>query len=670
MNIKYQKIVRDDSGSILSGSASLLSTSYTPNKAGNRRLNHSHQTVVEKLGKVLWIDPSDKNQAIFLSPTRGLVFYNLNTDVFTPVDSDDVRLKETKFENLPPRIHTNFGKTYVFFSELEKTPFMKILRETFSNMQMYKKVLAHLAHDCLRNGSSIKCGEFLVRNCLLNIVEGIPVSTLNCDSSYFFALSDDKLKVKYFETVIKNMRQIEPKFGTCCYVDSTPLPGEAANNPFNALSGHGTDGTVIQSRLVLILDIQTTIPVWFDIIPSNVLDKSTIMNITSDIEATLKVKIDMYDLDAGYARGELFEHFNIDNSTYVDESNVRHDHTVLIRMPAINGYPRDDLYIQSKPFFHDPEYEFDYEHHTFFGKRYEITLFGNREYAFVFVDKTQAESLLRGWRETHLHEWNNLSKSAKEWYSVKDGFFVLTGNKEQSSREALIEYRGRTKIESFFKDGKSYLQILPLASWTKETVTGKILHDIIETTIYRAFRKQVAPAKMSMSNLLVCLDSWECVKISEQLLEVKTPNKQVNECLEKLGYVAQGHVSLPDLRKEILEGVPMTRMPVTIKSRRKVSKEYLPISPEEKKEAKEREKQEREQKKAEEKAQRKKERAEAKAQKDKERTESKQESQSEKYDSPTKKKPGVSIGYKRGMFNKDGSLRKKPGPKPKLSTAV
>lgn len=139
------------------------------------------------------------------------------------------------------------------------------------------------------------------------------------------------------------MRKEHPNFGRCCYVDSTPLPGEARNNPFNALSSHGTDGAVSQCRLVMILDIQTSIPVWFEIIPSNVLDKSTIMSITSDIASTLDIKIDAYDLDAGYARTELFEMFNRNNSTYTDSQNNLREHTVLLRMPATNGYPRDEL---------------------------------------------------------------------------------------------------------------------------------------------------------------------------------------------------------------------------------------------------------------------------------------------------------------------------------------
>ena len=583
MYIKYQNIVRDEAGVISSGSASILKNSYKRNKNGNRKQSHSTQTTVEKLGKVIWYEKENPSQGIFYSPTRGLVFYDLTVDVFTPVDPSDPRLIGTKFEHEPQRQHTNFGNFYLFFTELSKTPFLTILQNAFGELSLYKKLLAHLTHDCLKKGSFIKCGEYLTRSSLSYIVEDVPVSTLDCDSAYFFDMSNDNLKVTYFKAVLEEMRKTNPDFGRCCYVDSTPLPDEAENNPFNALSSHGANGAIIQSRLVLILDIQTSIPVWFEIIPANVLDKSTILSITSDIQSTLEITIDMYDLDAGYAREELFKLFNRSNSTYIDEKNVLRDHTVLIRMPGNKGYGRDDLYIRSKASFHDPEYEFDYEHHTFFGKRYEIDLFGYSEFAFVFVDKTQAEALLRNWRTEHWSEWTALSKSAKEWYSVKDGFFVLIGNKDQSPKSALVEYRGRTAIESYFRDGKTYLKILPIKKWSKETVTGKIFHDVIETTVYRAYRKEVAPANLSMSSLIVRMDSWECVRKSDNILEIKTPNLQVRETLEKLGLVAPAHIDLHDMRKEILEGIPMSRVPVTVSKRRKVKTEALPISPEEKK---------------------------------------------------------------------------------------
>ena len=37
------------------------------------------------LGKVVWMDEADKNCGIFNSPQRGLVFYDLVKDEFTPV---------------------------------------------------------------------------------------------------------------------------------------------------------------------------------------------------------------------------------------------------------------------------------------------------------------------------------------------------------------------------------------------------------------------------------------------------------------------------------------------------------------------------------------------------------------------------------------------------------
>ena len=670
MFIKYQKLVRNDAGVIQSGSASLMLSTYKRNKNSNHKKSHAKETVVEKLGKVIWINPNNRHQGIFLSPTRGLVHYDVDIDVFTPVDPADARLSGTKFASQPPRLHTNFGMSYLFFSEMEKTPFMNVLRSAFTDQSLYKKALAHLIHGCMKNGSAIKCGEFLSTSCLSYVLEGIPVSTLDCDTPYFTALSDDNLKVSYFRSVIAEMRKEHPQFGRCCYVDS-------ANNPYNALSSHGTDGAVSQCRLVLILDIQTSIPVWFEIIPSNVLDKSTILSITSDIRATLDIQIEMYDLDAGYARAELFELFNRNNSTYKDEQNILRNHTVLLRMPASNGYPRDALYIESKSAFYDPDYEFDYESHTFFGKRYEIDLFGYPEYAFVYVDQTQAQDLLRGWRTAHIDEWEALTKSAKEWYRVKDGFFVLVGNRDQSPREALVEYRGRTSIESFFKDGKTYLQVLPLAKWTKATVTGKILHDIMEVTVYRTFRKRMAPLKRSMSSLLVHLGSWECVKISDELMEIKTPNLQVREIMEKLGYTVPAHMKLDDMRREILEAIPMVRVPYAPRNHRNKTKDNLPISPEEKREARENAKREREQQKLEEKARKAAKKEAKKTKKLEERGKAVQQGavgQERLHQSkdaalvsnPTgRKKPGVPKGYKRGKYNKDGTLRMKPGPKSK-----
>lgn len=185
----------------------------------------------------------------------------------------------------------------------------------------------------------------------------------------------------------------------------------------------------------------------------------------------------------------------------------------------------------------------------------------------------------------------------------------------------------------------------------------------------------MAPLEMSMSSLLVYMNGWECVRVSDDLIEIKTPNLQVREILEKLGYTTPAHLNLEAMRKELLEGVPMPRTPYVARKHRNKAKENVPISPEEKREARENEQRERERRNSEEKARRKAEKEAAKIQKQN-AGETSVKSQKESTSRPlqnnesaietkdSKKKPGVPKGYKRGPYNKDGSLRKKPGPKP------
>ncbi len=83
MRIRYRNIVRDKDNVIVSGSAALVNNTYRKNKDGNHFGNHTKQEVVERLGKVLWIDENDNMKGIFNSPSRGLVYFDLSQDSFT-----------------------------------------------------------------------------------------------------------------------------------------------------------------------------------------------------------------------------------------------------------------------------------------------------------------------------------------------------------------------------------------------------------------------------------------------------------------------------------------------------------------------------------------------------------------------------------------------------------
>ena len=64
--IRAQKVVRDESGRIVSGSASVVDVEYV---AGARY--HSRQRVRERLGRVVELSEGGRS-GVFRSPTRGV----------------------------------------------------------------------------------------------------------------------------------------------------------------------------------------------------------------------------------------------------------------------------------------------------------------------------------------------------------------------------------------------------------------------------------------------------------------------------------------------------------------------------------------------------------------------------------------------------------------------
>ena len=579
MFIRVQNLKHNDDGIVVSGSASMIESVYDAGVKGG----HCRQKQVLSLGKVIWIS-EDKSCGIFDCKDRGIVEYHLRTNSFNEVALDDERLAGSK-RPLQERIHTTFGDAYIFFSLVDRSRVFDSLREAFPDESKLERVMIHVMYGCIRNHSGAKCGQFLERSMASYLFHRYSVSTLNCDSGYFEYMGDDDVKKAYFLALIANMRKDHHGFGRSCYVDSTPLPNESQGFPYSALCSHGTEGLVMQARLALVLDIETGIPVWFQVFCSNILDHSNLEDIQADVKNTLDIDIDVAALDAGYAGRNLFEKYNIDNNTYVDSEGAKHERYAIVRMPQKNGFPHDELYLECKPRLYSALYLFDYNGHAYYGERFERTIFGFREYCYVFLDRKQAEDLGGKWRAENPREWEELCDADKEWYAVKDGFFILISSKKQTPREALIEYKSRGKIEGLFKDGKSYMEIMPLKSWTKPTILGKILHDVIQTTVYRLFRKELGPINTSVGYFLTEIQSLDCMKERGEgnRCKVFTPKKQVREYYEALGYTVPAFTDLEPLREEIMYGNPMDRTPITVAKKRSGKRANVKrCSPEEK----------------------------------------------------------------------------------------
>lgn len=232
------------------------------------RTHKSRQMVVERLGKVVWYD-SDKRQGIFQSELRGLVGHDETLKNFFEVKPADGRVMHHVSHEAPR--HFAFGEADLFLSFMEKEGFTGLLRKIFTKEEDFSRVVCHLAHTVMRNGSGIKCDDFVENSLLSHCISGLAVNTLASDTASFSMMGRDEVKLSVFREYVKLMRKRHGDgFGKGCFVDSTPLPNDM-DSPFNAFSSHGTGG----ARLATILDAETLLPIWYEIISGNVVDVST-----------------------------------------------------------------------------------------------------------------------------------------------------------------------------------------------------------------------------------------------------------------------------------------------------------------------------------------------------------------------------------------------------------
>ena len=531
--IRLRNLKTDDAGQYLSGTAALVEAVYDATVPG-----HSRQSVKERLGKVAWLS-DDRKSGIFLSPTRGLVQYDVRTDQFESVAMDDARLRNCSW--IPAvQPHTNFGDVYLLLSFLEGCGFLQVLRNMLGTEEEYERVLAHTLHGFLRDGSSIKCSTFVEQSAISYLLTQLVATNLACDYRYFESMGSTSAMSAFFRAFVVWMRKTEPEFGKACYVDSTELPSEAKNNPYVHLrTERGV--TKEEMRLALILDKGSGLPVWYTIFPGNVMDVNTLRDVIDEVYAALNIRINSLVLDSGYASKDVIQTYGSGQES-----------SLILRMPARRGYPYKTLYHQLRSQFDQPKYFFMREDSVYYGRQKSITLFDTELFAYVYVDKERALIGLKDFMKKHADLYDQMKDKERKWLAVHAGYFVLLSNKDRTPSELLDLYVSRTHIEAIFKSGKSFEGLMPLAKWNERSVRGKVLQDVILTVIRSLLLKVTSGHKGSLADLFHEAASVACFKEPDGRLRVETPNKQARLAYKQLGFSVPSSILLSDWRERIL----------------------------------------------------------------------------------------------------------------------
>lgn len=520
---------RDANGTIVGGSAYIMKSTYDKNVSSG----HSRQSVVERLGRIVELSP-DKKNGVFLSPTRGLVAYDVTHNTFTRVARDEARLKN--ITGLPPdRERVTFGDVYLLLTLLDQAGLLNVLAEVFDTRHDYERLLAHVVHGFLQDNSSRKCSTLVEQTVLGFLVQDIAVSSLRSDTRFFELMGSDETRVRFFRTFVKAMQRQNPSFGKGCYIDSTPLPNDIHHdNPYNRLRCQGGQGCSEQIRLALVIDEQSGLPVWYELLPGNIMDFKTVTTITRRVKDTLGIDTVSYVLDAGYVSKDVIQQVAGDE-----------EKTLIARMPNKRGYPYKTLYHKIRRSLNQAKYNCFRKGAVYFGKRYAVELFETSMQAYVMIDRERALREYEKYVAEHEADYETHSNSEKVWDSVRFGYFVLLADFITSPQDALNRYLDRVQIEEVFKSSKSFEGLLPLSKWTALTVKGKILVDMIDTIVRNTLLKTLPDYHGSLMDLFYNASSLDCTRTQgSDHITIETPSKQAKTAFKTFGEKIPGVLDL------------------------------------------------------------------------------------------------------------------------------
>ena len=535
--IRLQNIVKGEDGRILSGSAQVVE-SYYDSKAGNR----NRQRVVMRLGRPISLD-GDGKSGVFASEEWGLFRFDVRTMERADVpDSDPARALLP--EAPAPRASTVFGDAYLLSAFLEDSGLLGCLRGAFPSESEAKRAYAHLLHSVLADGSRVAFDDFWAK-CFASAAVPLP-SFVGSDSAFMKRLGSEEAKEAFFLAFLAAMRKRHPGFGKCCYVDSTPVPNEIADVLVNGFSSHGLSGCASGVRVAMVLDSPTGFPVWYDVIPGNSVDVSTLRALSSRAEEVLGIELAEYALDAGYVSRELVESMRGEGAKLV-----------TARMPFRRGFPYKEIYRSVKGRLLKGSETFVREGHKMFGKRLPIELFGGKCDAYAYVDFDNADASYKKRYSEDPEGYDALSSAQKDWELVRGGFFVLLSNKGLDAKGTLADYFGRTGIESYFKASKGPGSLLPLCKKTDEAARGKILSATIVTIATTMVRKRLAETGQAVSPSRVY---GKCQSLMCRLSKdgrkalVEYPTAQAKAAFGAMGYEIPSEVRLADFAAMVLKG--------------------------------------------------------------------------------------------------------------------
>jgi len=461
---------------------------YRAKRIGAKKTND-----IEWLGRVI-----DREKGLYRSRERGIFSFTLNGGYVEQQIAGE-------------KLILDFGDSYVLNEILARAGYMNLIQTAFG--ELANTVASLILYRSLQHGASCYAHDWWEGSYARILHPNASLSSQRL-SEVLKAIGDEVVQRGFFR---EYLRYIAPLCGNGILVDSTGLPNDICF-PLTAVNNHGGQISK-EARLVLVLDKESGMPVYFRYVAGNIVDVSTLGTTLSEVRA--------YGVDVRYA---------IVDAGYYSEKNIRllQKHRISFVMRLVpNRKKYKALINEHATDLENAKYLVRYRERVLYIKRVEIDLFGKIGYAYIAEDIDRKHDEVKKYIFGAI-ENNDISTDEMNAEMQRKGLFILVSSDPINTKEILPLYYTRQAIEQVFDIGKNNADLLPLRVHGMESFRGHLLLSFLTSAAYVLVNKTLKKGNICAAGAYRILRNLKC-KVFETKIIVQEATKKMNEIAKWVG---------------------------------------------------------------------------------------------------------------------------------------
>ena len=474
---------------------------YTPRKVNGEKVNDP-----EYLGRVI-----DKDNGIFRSRKRGLFTYSLEKGYGEIATDDYPNAKSCSPKE--EKLILDFGDAYCLYTALCTCDLYKVINTV---LPCHEDTLMSLIGYKLLANTSNRFAEDWWEGSYARIL--YPNAKLKSQriSEFYQQLGDEAVHRSFFNEYLRLLCK-NNRVGVL--IDSTGMPNDICF-PLTAINTHN-GVTSNETRLLLVVDRKTGMPLFFRYNAGNIVDVTTLRTTIAELGA--------FGIDTDFA---------IVDSGYYSEKNIRSLYSdgdkpipFLTRLGS-NRTLYKDLVKDHADDLAKSKYMLMQRDRLLSIKRVQVDLFGHVGYAYVSIDHARREDEVYNYAKSAIQN-KDISTDEMDAAIRSKGLFILVSSEKIETDEVMPLYYTRQVVEQIFDISKNNADLLPLRIHNEDTFRGHLMLSFMATVAYLTVNQLLKDANFHAEGALFILRNQKC-KVFDDRIIPKEPNKKMNDIYKKL----------------------------------------------------------------------------------------------------------------------------------------